>query len=240
MSDAAATAPVPTSRALIAETVGTFALVLVGGGAIVATEGGDLLTIALAHGLVLAVMVCAFLHVSGAQFNPAVSLALVAVGAQSSRRALAFIAAQVLGAVVGAWLLKTIAAPVNDVAPPNIGQTLGSLTAGAAARPGLAVLVEAVAAFLLMTVIMGVAVDRRSAGRPVAGFAIGLVVAADILAFGPLTGASMNPARSLGPALVMGDWTMHGVYWIGPILGAVAAAVTWKSVLGTGAPSESS
>ncbi len=226
-------------RTLSAEFVGTFALTFVGGGAIIVTGGESLLTICLAHGLILAVMVASLLHVSGAQFNPAVSAALAILGKQSWPRATCFIVTQLIGAIAAALLLKaTLAGGFSHGGVETLGETLGrySGTGGAEFVSAWRVLVlEAVAAFFLMWVIMGVAVDStntRHAG--IAGLAIGGVVAADILCFGPATGASMNPARSLGPALVGGAWTLHWCYWVGPIAGAAIAAIAYERLIGSG------
>jgi aquaporin TIP len=221
-------------RHAVAEFIGVFALMFVGGGAIIESQGQPwaLVAIAMAHALVLAGAVCATLHSSGGQFNPAVSIALAVIGLQPWIRAVVFVLAQVLGAVVGAWLLDTTLGAYRNVDAVSLGATIGSLTQ-AGAR-GSVLILEAVATFLLMFVILGSAADPKSATRPAAGFAIGMTVGALILFIGPLTGASMNPARSFGPALMAGQWLMHGVYWAGPILGATAAAVVYRVALGLG------
>ena len=226
----------PARRALLAEFIGTFALMFVGGGAIIVTGGENLLAIALAHGMILAVMVSATMHISGGQINPAVSIALAAIGKQKPGQAGVFIIAQLLGAICAAYLLKVLMQGVFDVG--NIGATLGALTDGkdpAMTAPGFACVLEFIATFFLMFVIMGTAVDNRGVGKTAAigGFGIGLTVAADILCFGPLTGASMNPARSFGPALIGVTWDFHWVYWVGPIAGALAAAFVYHGVFGS-------
>ncbi len=220
------------ARESVAECVGAFALMFVGGGAIIVTSGSDgaLLTVAVAHGLILAVMVSATMHISGGQINPAVSIALAAVRKQSWTRAGVFIVAQVCGAIIAALLLRWIfGAALGAEKVGNVGATLGSLTSGDEPLPGMAVLLEMIATFFLMFVIMGTAVDQRGVGGSarIGGFAIGLTVAADILAIGPLTGASMNPSRSIGPALAAGAWDHHWVYWVGPMVGALAAALVY-------------
>lgn len=227
-----------SKRTLSAEFIGTFALTFIGGGAIISTSGGNLLVIALAHGLILAVMVTSMLHISGAQFNPAVSIALASIGKQSWKHAGCFVCIQVLGAVVAATILKAILTPGWEFANEQIGETLGrySGTEGPALISAWRVLVlEAIAAFFLMWVIMGVCIDgkRKCTCAGIAGIAIGGVVAADILGIGPATGASMNPARSFGPALVAGAWTLHWCYWVGPIVGAAIAAQTYNRIIGT-------
>ena len=237
---------------MIAEFIGTFALVFVGGGAIIVTValgtgggtgagagGGGLLAVALAHGLILGVMVSATMHISGGQINPAVSTALGIIGKQSWGQAALFIVAQLLGAVAAAFLLDVLFASLETpdgaasaVETARLGATLGGMGLGAGAVFGL----EVIATFFLMFVIMGTAVDDRGVGKTAAvgGLAIGLTVSADILCFGPLTGASMNPARSFGPALVASAWEMHWVYWAAPIVGAALAALVYHGVFGSG------
>ena len=221
----------------IAEFVGTFALTFVGAGAIIVTGGENLIVISLAHGLILAVMVASLMQVSGAQFNPAVSIALALRGKQPWSQAMSFAFVQILGGIVAAYLLKVTMVPAFEFANTHIGETLGkySGTAGPEMISAWRVLVlEAIAAFFLMWVIMGVAVDRKNTQHAgIAALAIGGVVAADILCFGPLTGASMNPARSFGPALVVGDWTLQWCYWVGPIVGAAFAAFVYDKTITT-------
>jgi MIP family channel proteins len=221
----------------LAECLGTFALTFVGAGAIIATSGENLLVIALAHGIILAVMVAAMMHVSGAQFNPAVSIALATRGKQSWSQAISFSVFQILGGIAAAFLLKATMVPAYPFANTHIGETLGiySGSAGPEMISAWRVLVlEALAAFFLMWVIMGVAVDSKNKQHVgIAALAIGGVVAADILCFGPLTGASMNPARSFGPALVVGDWTLQWCYWVGPIVGAALAALCYDKIITT-------
>jgi MIP family channel proteins len=217
-----------------AEFVGVFALMFVGGGAIIVTQGqpAALIAVALAHGLILSTMVCATMHSSGGQFNPAVSLALALIGKQAPARAVIFIVAQLLGACAAAFLLDLLLSDYLHVNIVHLGATIGSLTTQGATAAVFAL--EAIATFFLMFVILGSAADSRSATKPAAGFAIGLTVAAVILCIGPLTGASMNPARSFGPALFTGAWVMHWVYWVAPIAGAAAAAILYKGILGFG------
>ena len=225
-----------TARAALAEFVATFALMFVGGGAIIVTGGDNLLIIALAHGLILAVMVSATMHISGGQVNPAVSIALSLIGKQPWSRCGVFVAAQLAGAITAALLLTGLFSGVYDVG--NVGATLGELTLSGSehAAAGTALALELVATFFLMFVIMGTAVDPRGVGKSAAvgGFGIGLTLAAAILCIGPLTGASLNPARSLGPALVAGAWDAHLIYWAGPILGAALAAVVYRGAFGAG------
>ena len=225
------------TRKFLAEFMGTFALTFVGAGSIIATSGENLIVIALAHGIILAVMIAAMMHVSGAQFNPAVSIALAARGLQPWSQALGFTVFQVIGGIAAAFLLKATMVPAFEYANTHIGETLGiySGSSGADMISAWRVLVlEGLATFFLMWVIMGVAVDQKNKQHAgIAALAIGGVVMADILCFGPLTGASMNPARSFGPAMVSGEWTLHWCYWVGPIVGAMIAAIVYDKTITT-------
>jgi MIP family channel proteins len=212
-------------RNFIAEFVGTFALVFVGGGAIMMAQHTNnpagLLQVALAHGLILALMVSATMNVSGGHLNPAVTTGLLVARRITPTVAGVHIVAQLLGAVVAAWALK-LAMPTSLFNAAQGGGQSIALDITAAQAIGL----EAIATFFLMFVIYGTAVNADA--PKIGGLAIGLTIAADILAIGPLTGASMNPARSFGPAIVSGALTGQVVYWVGPILGAIAAAMLWE------------
>ena len=227
-----------STRAMLAEFIGTFALMFIGGGAIIVTQGENLLVIALAHGLILAVMVSAAMHISGGQFNPAVSISLALIKRQPWSNAMALIAAQILGAVAGAMILKATFATVYEVG--NLGATLGALTSGEKTNLPAAFVLEAIATFFLMFAVMGTAADNRGVGKTwaVGGFGIGLTVAANILCIGPLTGASMNPARSFGPALVAGVWDNHWLYWAAPIVGSAAAALLYETAFKAETPAK--
>jgi MIP family channel proteins len=218
----------PTNvRQFTAEFIGTFTLVFVGSGAIMmATRSGSqaaLLAVAIAHALALGVMISALMHIS-AHFNSAVTIGFLVARRISPAGAAINIAGQLLGAVVAAWLLK-LAFPPDLVAATRVGGQSVALDVGT----GHAILLEAVGAFLLMFVIYGTAVQEDH--PRIGGSAIGLTVGAIILAIGPLTGASVNPARSFGPAFISGVWEGHAVYWIGPIAGAIVAALVWEFVL---------
>ena len=221
---------------MLAEFVGTFALMFVGGGAIIVTAGEDLLVIAAAHGLILAVMVSATMHISGGQINPAVSIALWIIKRQSWQQTGMFIVAQLVGAIAAAAILKGTLGTVYDADQVKLGATLGSLSSGENVNLLAALALETIGTFFLMFVIMGTAVDKRGVGKTAAigGFGIGMTVAAVILCIGPATGGSLNPARSFGPALVGGVWENHGFYWAGPILGAALAALAYDGVFRPG------
>jgi MIP family channel proteins len=213
----------PAARPLAAELIGTFALVFAGAGAIMVdakTQALGHVGIALSFGLVIMVMIYAVGHISGAHFNPAVTFAFALTRHFPWRRAFAYWAAQLLGAVAAAAVLR---ASLGDVA--NVGATLpsGSL--------GQAFLWEVVLTFFLMFVIMAVATDTRAVGEA-AAIAVGGTVALDALFGGPVTGASMNPARSLGPALVGGVFEAQWLYVAAPLVGAALGALAYQLVRG--------
>ena len=207
-------------RHFVAEFVGTFALVFVGGASIAA--GGGLVGVALAHGIILAVMVSALMRISG-HFNPAVTVGFLAARRIEPMMAGVYIAAQILGAIAAAYALKMLL-PAQLAASTRLGGQSISLEISAGQAIGL----EAIATFFLAFVIFGTAVDPKA--PRIAGIAIGLTIAADILAIGPFTGGSMNPARSFGPAVASGIFEAQAVYWIGPLLGAVAAALLYDTL----------
>ena len=217
------------ARRLTAEALGTFGLVFVGA-AVVVVNGGfpnsgiGLLGIALAHAVVLSVMVTATMTISGGHLNPAVTLGLLATRRIDAISALAYIIAQLVAAVAAAYLVKLLlpAAAVRTA-------LLGVPVIASSVSPAQAIGIELVLTFFLMTAVFGTAVSPDA--PRVAGFGIGLVLLFDILVGGPLTGAAMNPARAFGPALVAGEWVGHGVYWIGPVAGAILAALLWNYVL---------
>ena len=212
-------------RRAAAEGFAAFALVVAGCGAIVtnAQYGGSLGTvgIALAFGLVIMVMVYATGHLSGAHINPAVTIAFTLTRHFSARDAIAYVAAQLAGATAGALLLLA----VWTSKPASLGATVPSVGAGSA------VIYEAVLSAFLMFVILAVATDTRAVGAA-AAIAIGGTIGLDALFGGPVTGASMNPARSFGPALVSGQWTDFWIYVVGPVAGAALGGLAYQLVRG--------
>jgi len=215
-------------RSYVAEGMGTFWLTFIGAGSIIATKvgfGGNITTVALAHGLALAMAVYATAHISGGHINPAITLGMLLTKKIKPPDAFWYIFAQLFGAITAACLLK-FSFPDKAVAAAKLGATLGTPQAMAALGAWKVLMVEAILTFFLMTTIYAVAVDKRGP-QNVYGFAIGLTVCLCILAAGPITGASMNPARSFGPAFIGKAWDMHWVYWVGPILGSAAAALTY-------------
>jgi len=211
-------------KAAVAEFIGTFALILIGAGAVVVGGGGqlDLLGIALAHGLVLFIMISVMGHISGGVYNPALTVGLWVTGKMPSGKTVIYLGAECLGGIAGAFLLKFLAPPEWFKAA---GGGVPAVMDGYAI--GKAIVVEAVATFFLMLAVMGTAIDDRGVWKQTAGLTIGLVIAFDILAFGPYTGAAMNPARWLGPALASNDWANWYVWIVGPAAGAVIAAVLY-------------
>lgn len=218
----------PWLKPFVAEAVGTFALVFIGAGSIIASQlpGADfgLLGIALAHGIVLAVVVSSTMHISGGHINPAVTLGAWVGRVIDARTAVLYIGAQLLGAVVGAAFLTGVY-PRDAASAAMLGQTM--LASGVSPLTGI--FLEAVLTFFLVFVVFGTAVDQRA--PRLGGWAIGLVLTFDILAGGALTGASMNPARTFGPALVGGYWSNHIVYWAGPMIGGIVAAGLYTGLL---------
>ena len=214
--------------ALVAEFIGTFALIFIGVGAIAADQitGGKLgLTgIALAHGLAIGVMASAVGAISGGHFNPAVTIGLWSAKKIDMNNAIAYIVSQCLGAIAAAFLIKQ-AVPADVLAAVGMGTP--ALGNGISVQMGL--ITEVVLTFFLVFVIYGTAVDSRA--PKVGGLFIGLTVALDILMGGPISGAAMNPARHLGPALLGGGLQNLWLYWVGPIAGGVLAAQVYKTQL---------
>jgi MIP family channel proteins len=217
------------ARRLVAEAIGTFGLVFVGA-AVVVVNGGfpnsgiGLLGIALAHAVVLSVMITATMTISGGHLNPAVTLGLLAMRRVNPGSAAAYIVSQLAAAVLAAFLVKILLPPA---AVKNA--LVGVPVIASSVSLGQAIGLELILTFFLMSAVCGTAVSPDA--PRVGGFGIGLVLLFDILVGGPLTGAAMNPARAFGPALVAGEWVGHGVYWVGPVVGAILAAVLWEYVL---------
>jgi MIP family channel proteins len=206
----------------LAEGIAAFILVFAGCGAIVtdSTRGGlGVVGIALVFGLVIMAMVYATGHLSGAHINPAVTIAFAVTRHLPPREALAYIAAQSMGAIAGALALLA----VWTSKPASLGATMPTVGAGSA------LVYEAVMTAVLMFVIMAVATDTRAVGAG-AAIAIGGTIGLDALFGGPITGASMNPARSLGPALVAGHWRDLWIYLIGPVVGATLGGLAYQVV----------
>jgi MIP family channel proteins len=216
--------------AFIAEFVGTFFLVLGICGVISAgaPEGAVLTNIALVHTLVLMAMVYAIGSISGCHVNPAVTLALAAIRKISARDAGIYMVCQVAGGVAAALLVRAFFSARGGVV--NFGTPAVSDAFLAGGSAWLALIVEALGAFLLMWAVMGTAVNP-AAPKGVAGIAIGGALGVGVLIFGPVTGASFNPARWFAPALVSGSFTDFWLYILGPLAGAAGAALLYRLVM---------
>ncbi|HZK80329.1 MAG TPA: MIP family channel protein [Humisphaera sp.] len=206
------------------EFIGTFLLVFIGVGSVTSVTGagnGGLLTVSLAFGLAVAVVVAAVGHVSGAHINPSVTIALFVTGKIKLPDAILYIVSQLAGATVAAFALNHLLGPGAAAAGvTSINHALISTFQG--------LIIEIILTFFLVFVIFGTAVDMRAQKLP--SLFIGLTVVIDIIVGGPFTGSSLNPARSFGPALASGHWDGHWIYWVGPIVGAVAAALLYQTL----------
>ena len=214
-------------RRYAAEAIGTFALVAVGPGAVMvsaSTHAFGHTGVALAFGLVIAFVVAATGHLSGAHINPAVTIGFWSVRRFPAREVMPYVVAQCAGATASALTLRWILGPVGA-----LGATVPALSLGRAFA------VEFGYSALLAFVIMGVATDER-APAGVAPFALGATVFAGALVTGPLTGGSFNPARSLGPAFAGGGWTAHWLYWLAPIAGMVSAMHLYERLRAASVP----
>jgi len=213
--------PVPTAAPYLAEALGTFALVFAGpvSVAVNAASGGAVtgVGIGISFGLIVMAMIFALGHLSGCHINPAVTIAMRALGRIENARALGYIAAQLAGAVLAGFAIIAIAGDAGDAGAtaPRIGGADAALWS------------ELILTFFLMFVILSVATDSRAQGT-FAAIAIGGYVGFAATGWGPIANASMNPARSFGPALASGTWDSHWVYWAGPIAGALLAAAAYE------------
>jgi MIP family channel proteins len=215
-------------RPLAAEMVGMLLFVFLGAGSVVmnAATGGSLgaLGIALVHGVGMAIIVSATMHISGGHINPAVTFGIWIAGKIDAMTAGAYVAAQLVGALLGALLIQAVL--------PS-----GSVHLALGGTPQLApsvtlmqgIWVEAVLTFFLVSAVFGTVVSPDA--PKIGGFGIGLAISVDALVGGSLTGAMMNPARAFGPAIVAHEMHGQAVYWIGPLLGAAVAALIWRVVL---------
>lgn len=222
-------------KAALAELIGTFTLVLIGAGAgaLAESSGGGLVGVAFAHGLALMVIVYAWGSISGAHVNPAVTFGVAVAGRMDWPKAVSYWIAQCLGAIAAAYLLLWLVGQGT-----NLGATVGSLTpmGGEEPVPGTSALkvivLEGVLTFFLVVAVLASGVYGLNGNA--AGLAIGLVLTMDILFGGPLTGASMNPARTLGPAVANGNLSYVWMYFVGPLLGGAVAALLYEFYFSAG------
>ena len=220
------------ARRLLAESIGTFFLVLIGPGAVMvnAASRGSIshAGVALAFAFVVTAMIFALGHISGAHINPAVTIGFWSVRRFPARDVIPYIIAQSLGAIAASSVLRAALGAVGRMGATEPTHALGIGTGGAFA-------IEWLLSFALMLVIVAVATDERVVGG-FGAIAIGLTVGFCAMMGGPLTGASMNPARSLGPAIVGGFWDAHWLYWLAPITGMIAAARVYDMLRGSASP----
>ena len=218
-------------RPLAAEFIGTLLFVFLGAGSVVAFVANGPTTgsigpvgVALAHGVGMAVIVSMTMSISGGHINPAVTFGLWIADRVPGKLVWQYILAQVLGAVAGAALVKAVlprmAVGVALVGTPRLASEVGFMQG---------VWIEALLTFFLVSAVFGTAVSSEA--PKIGGFGIGLAIFVAALVAGSLTGAVMNPARAIGPALVAWQWNAHAVYWIGPLIGAGVAGALWKAVL---------
>ncbi|MEW5989423.1 MAG: aquaporin [Chloroflexota bacterium] len=208
------------TRALVAEFIGTFALVFIGAGAGALGVGG-LVGVALAHGLVLAIFAYAYGHISGTHVNPAVTVGLWVAKQIDAMTAAAYIVTQLVAGIVAGLVLSFVLGGSDS----GLGATV--LAAGVTPVQGL--VLEAILTFFLVNTILNAAVSGKAGNA--AGGAIGLTLAFCILMGGPLTGASLNPARTLGPAVAAGNFSDIWLYFVGPVLGGALAALLYTYLL---------
>jgi aquaporin Z len=213
------------ARRALAEAVGTFGFVFLGCAATVADvfpEGRfDTLEIALAHAAGLGLFITATMGISGGHINPAVTLGFWSARRIDGRTAGAYILAQLVGATLAVLALK-YAFPLNLTRI----SILGTPAVAGSVSFGRAIAIEALGTFVLMSAVYGTIVSQER--PPLGGFGVGIALLAIILAIGPVTGGAVNPARAFGPAIVSGTWVGQLIWWIGPILGSVAAAQLWE------------
>jgi aquaporin Z len=218
-------------RPLAAEFIGTLLFVFLGAGSVVAFVANGPTTgsigpvgVALAHGVGMAVIVSMTMNISGGHINPAVTFGLWIADRMPGKLVWQYILAQVLGAVAGAALVKAVlprmAVGVALVGTPRLASEVGFMQG---------VWIEALLTFFLVSAVFGTAVSSEA--PKIGGFGIGLAIFVAALVAGSFTGAVMNPARAIGPALVAWQWNAHAVYWIGPLIGAGVAGALWKAVL---------
>jgi aquaporin Z len=211
----------------VAEFVGTFTLIFIGGGAGVVAVSAfglgaryTLVAIALANGLAIGIMVSNLGHISGGHFNPAITAGFLATRRIEARIAAIYWVFQLAGAIVAALILRWL------FKKPAI---LGAVPHVAHGYPtGRALVLEMILTFFLVWAVFATAVDERGAFKAIAGLAIGLTITIDVFVGGPITGAAMNPARAFGPEVAANFWAQGWIYWVGPIVGSLVAALGYE------------
>lgn len=205
------------------EIIGTFILVYaIASAATVYSDSGQLgvIGIGLVHALVLTAIVYAIGYRSGAQVNPAVTIALLVAKKITGREAVAYIIAQIIGAVIAAAVVYSIFG----------SEMSASVTLPAQDNVIRALILETVMTFTLVYVVLTTTTSKNFRIVPLAGLAIGFTLGLNVMFGGAITGGSLNPARSFGPALIMFNFSYHWIYWVAPILGGLIAAGVYKTV----------
>jgi len=216
------------STSLVAEFIGTFALIFIGAGAGALGLGG-LVGVAFAHGLVIVSFAYAYGHISGTHINPAVTAGVWAAGKIDAGRAISYIVFQILGGIAGALLLAwALGGTATGLGATKLAQSLDAGGTTITITPVIGFVVEAILTFFLVNAVMNAGISGKA--THVAGLAIGLTLTFCILMGGPLTGASLNPARTIGPALVVGDFSDIWVYLAGPVVGGVIAGLLYRGL----------
>ncbi|XP_076073499.1 aquaporin-8-like isoform X2 [Mytilus galloprovincialis] len=215
-------------RPIVAEFVGVTVFVFVG---TMAVQTNDITSIGLAHGLMIALLIMGLGNISGGHFNPAVTLGVALNGGISISLSVLYFFAQMIGGALGAAFTRAVLP--SHVYHGDMSINGGAHTLSAGVEPGWAVLCEAILTFVLVFTVLMNALDKRNQDSVLTPLAIGFAVAVDIMGGGMTTGASMNPARSFGPALAVSTfnddvWKHHYVYWVGPALGSLVAAGIYK------------
>src|SRR5712691_5007216 len=205
-------------RRSVAEFVGAFTLIFIGGGAGI-VSGSDIVAVALANGLAIGIMVTNLGHISGGHFNPAITLGFLATRRITLPLAAVYWISQFAGAIVAAAILRGLFAH---------HAFLGAVPHAAGFGAGKGLVVEIILTFFLVWAVFATAVDPRGAFKSIAGLAIGLTITMDVFVGGPLTGAAMNPARAFGPQLLGNFWGEGWIYYLGPAIGALIAAVAYE------------
>lgn len=216
------------STSLVAEFIGTFALIFIGAGAGALGLGG-LVGVAFAHGLVVVGFAYAYGHISGTHINPAVTAGVWAAGKIDAGRAVSYIVFQILGGIAGALLLAwVLGGTATGLGATKLASGIDAGGTTITITPVIGFVVEAILTFFLVNAVMNAGISGKV--THVAGLAIGFTLVFCILMGGPLTGASLNPARSIGPALVLGDFSDIWVYLLGPVAGGVAAGLLYRGL----------
>ena len=213
---------------LLAEFIGTFALIFIGAGAGAVVGDGvglpGLIAIAFAHGLTVMAFAFAYGSVSGGHFNPSVTVGVLAAGAMGVGEAIGYIVSQLIGGVAGALLLRTVlGGAATGLGMPALAHNLALGATSLTNTPEAGFMIEAVLAFFLVTVVLSTAVAGRAGN--LAPLAIGMTLTLNIIMGGALTGAAFNPARALGPMVATGNFSDAWLYLSAPIVGAIVAAI---------------